>query len=617
MTAWCSPGGWLRWARAALLWLAGLLLAAGAGADTLELTQAHATVTVNGITTAQAIQLPYHWDRYNRGERGEAVFEIPFNLPEVPAEPWGLFFPRVGNAYEVRLNGALLQRQGDLRNFNGADYSQVPRFVAIPEGLLRTANVFQVRIRADVGRRGGLSQLVVGPQEDVYAAYLSSFHWRGTATMVVAAFSLLVGLLALALWATQLGIDASGSARRDPLYLYAALAEFAWAFGVGYAVLEKPPLAWPWWGVLPVVGVTLWTCFMALFCLEVAQWGRHPGARWFRRWLVILMAGSLVLPVWALAWGQPLALTLLYAAMAGTNLVFVAMFMWQAGHRAPGAQRLVALAFLINVAAGVRDLYVYRVNPTYGEITWIRFTSVLFGLTLAWIVVQRFRAATAQVRKFSVTLAERVAQKERELDSSYQRLELLARDQERTSERSRILRDMHDGVGSHISSAIRQLQSGKASQVELMQTLRDSLDHLKLTVDSMHLPQGDITALLANMRYRLEPRFAASDIELQWDVDLLRPVARLDGRGMQHVQFMVFEALSNVLQHAQASVLRIEAVMTPQGVQLRIIDNGRGFDVNAPARKGLNSMRERAAAVGATLNLYSAPGRTSVEILIP
>lgn len=248
MTEWCSPGGWLRWARAALLWLAGLLLATGAGADTLELTQAHATVTVNGITTAQAIQLPYHWDRYNRGERGEAVFEIPYNLPEVPAEPWGLFFPRVGNAYEVRLNGALLQRQGDLLNFNGADYSQVPRFVAIPEGLLRTANVFQVRIRADVGRRGGLSQLVVGPQENVYAAYLRSYHWRGTGTMAVAAFSLLVGMLALALWATQPGINASGPDRRDPLYLYAALAEFAWAFGVGYAVLEKPPLPWPWWG---------------------------------------------------------------------------------------------------------------------------------------------------------------------------------------------------------------------------------------------------------------------------------------------------------------------------------------------------------------------------------
>ena len=58
---------------------------------------------------------------------------------------------------------------------------------------------------------------------------------------------------------------------------------------------------------------------------------------------------------------------------------------------------------------------------------------------------------------------------------------------------------------------------------------------------------------------------------------------------MRQLQFMVFEALSNVLQHAQASELRIEAVMTARGVQLRIIDNGRGFDVDAPPRKGLHS----------------------------
>ncbi|MGH8849282.1 MAG: hypothetical protein ACREXQ_18835, partial [Polaromonas sp.] len=55
---------------------------------------------------------------------------------------------------------------------------------------------------------------------------------------------------------------------------------------------------------------------------------------------------------------------------------------------------------------------------------------------------------------------------------------------------------------------------------------------------------GDVTALLANLRYRLEPRFAASDIELQWGVDLLEPVERLDAQAMRQLQFMVFEALS-------------------------------------------------------------------------
>lgn len=105
--------------------------------------------------------------------------------------------------------------------------------------------------------------------------------------------------------------------------------------------------------------------------------------------------------------------------------------------------------------------------------------------------------------------------------------------------------------------------------------------------------------------------------ELQWAVDLLEPLERLDAQAMRHLQFMVFEALSNVLQHAQASVVRIEANRVDGGVGLRIIDNGRGFDVQAPLRKGLLSLRDRAAAIGARLSLQSAPGRTVVDILIP
>jgi signal transduction histidine kinase len=229
----------------------------------------------------------------------------------------------------------------------------------------------------------------------------------------------------------------------------------------------------------------------------------------------------------------------------------------------------------------------------------------------------RFREASAQARDLMDNMAAKVQEKERALAASYQQLEQLAREQERAAERTRILRDMHDGVGSHISAAIRQLQSGKASSDDLLQTLRDSLDQLKLSIDAMNLPPGDLTTLLANLRYRLEPRFKASDIALAWDVDLLPPLARLDGKAMRQLQFMVFEALSNVLQHAQASELRIELRACPGGgARLRVIDNGRGFDPERVQRKGLASLRERAAAIGVVLEVSSEPGRTVVEILI-
>ncbi|MGQ3227077.1 MAG: sensor histidine kinase, partial [Hydrogenophaga sp.] len=392
------------------------------------------------------------------------------------------------------------------------------------------------------------------------------------------------------------------------------LAELFWAVRVGDVLIENPVLAWPWWGVVPVVALAVWSWSMGLFCMNVARWENRPAGRLMATWLTALMLASGPMAIWALGFGHPLALTAWYAALGLTFLLFGAVFLGQALRGASMPHRVVALAVLLNVAVGFRDLYVFRIDPTYADSSLMRYSSVVFGLGLVYIVIERFRRVSAQVRDLLNTLAARVSEKERELAETYRRVEQLAREQERTFERTRILRDMHDGVGAHISSAIRQLESGRSSQQELLQTLRDSLDQLKLSIDAMNLPPGDVTALLANLRYRLEPRLQASDIALRWAVELIEPLQRLDAGAMRQLQFMVFEALSNVLQHAQATELCIEAVAAEQGVRLRIVDNGRGFDATVAWRKGLLAMRERARAIGAVLSLQSAPGRTVVEI---
>lgn len=83
---------------------------------------------------------------------------------------------------------------------------------------------------------------------------------------------------------------------------------------------------------------------------------------------------------------------------------------------------------------------------------------------------------------------------------------------------------------------------------------------------------------------------------------------------MRQLQYMVLELLSNVLQHAHASRLRIKARPEGVGARLRVIDNGRGFDTTQPGRNGLRSLRERAQAIGARLHIHSQPGATRVEI---
>jgi signal transduction histidine kinase len=603
-----------RWLRALLLW-AGLLPAVQASVMALDTAQVR--TTVEGVTEAAQVTLPYHWDRMHSDRSGEAVFELPFALQAEPAEPYAVLLMQVGNTAEIWLNGILLSRNGDLGTPRRDDYAKAPRYVLIPAQLLRRDNLFRILIHADGGRRAGLSLVQIGPESEVRDRFNYHYRWRVAGPVVVAVFSLIVGVIALLLWLTQVDPTEEGVIRRAGFYLSAGLAELCWMLRLIDPAITHPPLFWPWWGVLQTVAYAGWICCAALFCHQVAGWHRHASMRWVRRllWVLFLTAGP---AAWmTLTFHRDYFLTGWYGFASFLFIGYGVFYFWSAVRRPSTERMLVATAGMFNVLVGFRDWLVIRAHGDFSEIAWMRYSSVLFGLALGYIVITRFRQASAQARDLMDNMAAKVQEKEVALAQSYAQFEQLAREQERAAERTRILRDMHDGVGSHISAAIRQLQSGRASNEELLQTLRDSLDQLKLSIDAMNLPPGDITTLLANLRYRLEPRFKASDIALTWEVDLLPPVSRLDAKAMRQLQFMVYEALSNVLQHAQASELRIELRgLEGGGARLRVIDNGRGFDPGRVTQKGLNSLRERAAAVGARLGVCSAPGSTVIEITL-
>ncbi|MCA3238699.1 MAG: sensor histidine kinase [Curvibacter sp.] len=593
--------------------LLGLLVPAQA--ELLELRRAQVVTELEGELAIERISLPYNWDRQNAWRSGRAVLEIPLQIDSPPSEPQAVYFARVGNRAEIWLNGVLLSRFGDLERDNGEDYAKAPQQVLIPAQLLRRDNLFRVILHADGGRRGGLSTLLVGPEIEVREHYQEVYRWRIIGSIAVSVFSLLVGVIALLIWATQVERLPGQAPQRDMLYLSAGVAEICWMLRLSDNALADPPLAWPWWGMLQTVAYAGWFCGSALFCHHVAGWHLHPSMRWVRSVILALFITSLPAAWLALKLHDDRYLTGWYGFATFLFIGYAIVYFWGALRKPTTEHVLVATAGVFTVLVGFRDWMVIRAVSNFSEISWMRYASVMFGLALGYIVITRFREASAQARDLMDNMAAKVKEKEQALAASYQQLEQLAREQERAAERARILRDMHDGVGSHISTAIRQLQSGKASGEDLLQTLRDSLDQLKLSIDAMNLPPGDVTTLLANLRYRLEPRFKSSDITLHWDVDLLPPLTTLDDKAMRQLQFMVFEALSNVLQHAQASELRIELrAVAGGGARLRVVDNGRGFHLERVQRKGLASLRERAAAIGVGLEVSSEPGRTVVEI---
>jgi signal transduction histidine kinase len=83
------------------------------------------------------------------------------------------------------------------------------------------------------------------------------------------------------------------------------------------------------------------------------------------------------------------------------------------------------------------------------------------------------------------------------------------------------------------------------------------------------------------------------------------------------------EAVTNASKHAQASRIEVELVQTEKVVNLRVIDNGCGFQTDDAfagmgGHFGLIGIQERAERIGGEFRLESQPGAgTEVEVTVP
>jgi signal transduction histidine kinase len=100
-----------------------------------------------------------------------------------------------------------------------------------------------------------------------------------------------------------------------------------------------------------------------------------------------------------------------------------------------------------------------------------------------------------------------------------------------------------------------------------------------------------------------------------------RETVRLDIGRSTLLFFIVKEALANVMQHAQATLVTIDLKISAKRLVLSIADNGQGIserDLKAAKSLGLTGMQERAALLGGTLEIAKRrPSGTLVKINVP
>ncbi len=198
------------------------------------------------------------------------------------------------------------------------------------------------------------------------------------------------------------------------------------------------------------------------------------------------------------------------------------------------------------------------------------------------------------------------------------------RQQAVVDERHRIMRDLHDGVGSHLVGLLNLAHRGTLDAATMEEALREALDEMRMAVDSMQAGNLDVVTALANLRYRLQPRFNAASIRTHWDLPADDDVPAMVPSDVFQWQRILLEAVTNVLKHSRAANTHVIArVLTRDGctgIDVTVADDGVGMGTGMGSDQGhgTRNMRHRARAIGAQLAFEPGqPSGTSVRLWWP
>lgn len=250
--------------------------------------------------------------------------------------------------------------------------------------------------------------------------------------------------------------------------------------------------------------------------------------------------------------------------------------------------------------------------------------SALEMLLMAFALAYRFnlirRKATADVRQANISLEQRLQAREAELTQSHQRLLEIEHRQTLSQERQRLMQDMHDGLGSSLSSALRVVEHGRMDEAEVAQVLKGCIDDLKLAIDSMEPVEADLLLLLATLRFRLGPRLESTGIVLRWEVQDIPALNWLEPKNSLHILRILQEAFANIIKHTNATEIRVATGADAVWVTVTITDNGQGFEVERALKsggKGLSNQMRRAQSIGGKVKWDSDDSGTRLTLWLP
>jgi len=193
-----------------------------------------------------------------------------------------------------------------------------------------------------------------------------------------------------------------------------------------------------------------------------------------------------------------------------------------------------------------------------------------------------------------------------------------------TAERNRVARDIHDGLGHHLTAIAVLLEKSATFRDRDPAAADQALDHART---SARHALDDVRRSVSTLRdesapFRLSKALAdlvrgSGDGGLSVTMDWHGDESAYDPAALMALYRAAQEGLTNVRRHSRASVASVVVHCDPSTASLVVTDDGRGFSPDQEGF-GLRGMRERIHLVGGSITVDSRPGGgTRLAVAVP
>ena len=199
----------------------------------------------------------------------------------------------------------------------------------------------------------------------------------------------------------------------------------------------------------------------------------------------------------------------------------------------------------------------------------------------------------------------------------------------RREERARLARDLHDAVKQQLfviqtASATVQARfdhdaAGARTALDQVRTAaREATTEMEALLEELQAAPLENTGLVEALKKQCDALAFRTGAAVHFEPGSLPPEGSLRPGAHEAIYRVAQEALANVARHARASQVTLSLGASGTRFELRVADNGTGFDAST-ARRGMGraNMEARAAAIGGRLGVVGQPSGTEVVLSLP